>query len=81
MEPGERVANLEGFRDALVETLATPFGTMHERLTGLRHTRRIGFTRIGAILVVQLAALIAIARALPSPWWTCQTARRRGRRP
>jgi hypothetical protein len=70
MAQGARVANLGGFRDALMESLATPFGTMHERNNGLRHTRPVGFTRIGAIQVAHLAALSTIARALRSPEWT-----------
>jgi tetrahydromethanopterin S-methyltransferase subunit B len=68
MTTDERVANLEGRMDALMETLANQMATLNERISDmsrriddLRSTTNTGFIVLGSLMAAQLAVLITIA--------------------
>jgi hypothetical protein len=72
MTTDERALATEVRLNTLMETLAEPLASVHQRIDDLRHTIQIGFTVVaaigailGAIAAAQLTALIVIARALP----------------
>jgi hypothetical protein len=61
----ERAVATEATVNTLLETLATQFATMNERISDLRAAMIIGFSLVGAILAAELTALIIIALKLP----------------
>jgi len=65
MTTDERLANLEGRFDTLMETLASQLATMNERISDLQRTVQTWFMGMTAILAAILAVLITIAFRTP----------------